>query len=153
MYSIRVDSVRNLLVVELTGRVTTAEALRAVSQGFTLAEAGSIWAISCDLTAVRRGPGGMLVVAAAVASRLREGMQVALIGGRQRAFAERLMRFSGAPDALHAFDDAAAAQAWLTPLLRKPPRISETERRHASTIVGPAAAATQPRRRATDPAA
>jgi len=55
MYSIRVEPETNQLLVTLTGRVSTAEALRAASQAFTLAEAGRIAAIACDTTALRRG--------------------------------------------------------------------------------------------------
>jgi len=46
MYSIRVEPETNQLLVTLTGRVSTAEALRAASQAFTLAEAGRIAAIA-----------------------------------------------------------------------------------------------------------
>jgi hypothetical protein len=56
MYSIRVDAESNQLLVALSGRVTTAEALRAVSQAFTLAEAGHILAIRCDTAGLQRGP-------------------------------------------------------------------------------------------------
>jgi len=136
MYSIRVEPETNQLLVTLTGRVSTAEALRAASQAFTLAEAGRIAAIACDTTALRRGPGGMLLVATALAAGYREGMRVALIGeGTRRRLAERLVRYSRIPtEGIAAFDSEGEASAWLAPVLRRAPRLSGTEMRHIEAL-------------------
>ncbi|MFN8506389.1 MAG: hypothetical protein U0547_02330 [Dehalococcoidia bacterium] len=136
MYSIRVEPETNQLLVTLTGRVTTAEALRAASQAFTLAEAGRIAAIVCDTTALRRGPGGLLLVATALAAGHREGMRLALIGeGTRRRLAERLARYSRIPaEGIAAFESEAEARDWLAPVLRRAPRLSGTELRHVEAL-------------------
>ncbi|MGE5594497.1 MAG: hypothetical protein ACM3S1_00520, partial [Hyphomicrobiales bacterium] len=105
MYAIRVDDQRKLLRLELSGRVTTDEALRAVSQAYALAEAGAILGVLCDLTPLDRGPAGLLLVAAAVAAGYREGMRLAFVGGEHQArAAERVVRFSGLREGAGCFD-------------------------------------------------
>jgi hypothetical protein len=37
---------------------------------------------------------------------------------------------------MQAFGGSAESEAWLAPLLRKPPRMGETERRHARRLLG-----------------
>lgn len=138
MYTMRVDAERRLLSVECRGRLTTEEALRAVSQAFTLAEAGNIRGVICDLAGVHRGPGGLLIVAAAFASRFQPSMRVAFVGsGARLDIARRFIRFSGVRNGLRAFGEAGEASAWLNPVLRRPkPRLSTTELRHAQEMVG-----------------
>lgn len=140
MYSIRVDAESNQLLVALSGRVTTAEALRAVSQAFTLAEAGHILAIRCDTAGLQRGPGGTVLVAAAIAARYRDGMRLSIVGdGVRRRLAERIARFSRIPaEGILAVDTVAEAQAWLQPVLRRAPRLSGTELRHVDVLTHPA---------------
>lgn len=136
MYSIRVNADTNQLLVALSGRLSTNEALRAVSQAFTLAEAGNILAISCDTTQLRRGPAGVVLVGTALAARYRPGMRIAFIGeGLHRAFAERVARFSGiAATGISAFESTADARAWLAPVLQRTPRLSGTELRHVESL-------------------
>ncbi len=137
MYAIRVDTRRHVLEVEFSGRMVTAEAVRAVAQAAALAEAGGLRAVACDLRGLQRGPAGLLKVAALVALRFQPGMRLALVGGAgQGAFADRFIAFSGMGDAVQLFEDDGDAHAWLEPVLRKAgPRVSSTELRHANEIL------------------
>ncbi len=137
MYIMRVDPARRLLSVEMRGRLTTEEALRAVSQGFTLAEASRIRGIYCDVERLNRGPGGMLVVSAALASRFVSGMRMAFVGtSPQMDVARRLIRFSGVRGGLATFDTEAEAEEWLAPALAQPGRrLTGTALRHAETLL------------------
>lgn len=137
MYTMRVDATTNLLSVECRERLTTEEALRAVSQAFALAEAGNIRGLLWDLSQLRRGPGGLLVVAAAVACRYQTGMRIALVGsGIQLELARRFIRFSGLRTGLRSFDSEGQAHRWLSPVLARPEtRLSHTELRHAREMV------------------
>jgi len=142
MYAIRVDNSVAILRVELSGRVTTAEALRAASQAYTLAEAGNIAAVECDLAAVRRGPGGLLVIATALAAGFRTGMRIAFVGTPgQCRIAGRIARFSGMKDGIRTFETQEGAAAWLSPALPAAAQSAGTARRHldARTQVQPAA--------------
>lgn len=137
MYAIRVDDERKLLRVELSGRVTTDEALRAVSQAYTLAEAGGIRAMLCDLGALRRGPGSLLVVAAALAGGYSDGLRVALVGARDRSrMLERLVRFSGIGAGIGAFSTIEDAGAWLRPVLREVRPARRPLRDEAEALLG-----------------
>lgn len=161
MYAIRVDDERKLLRVELSSRVTTDEALRAVSQAYTLAEAGGIRAVLCDLSALRRGPGSLIVVAAALAGGYREGLRVALVGARDRSrMLDRLVRFSGIGPGIDAFATIEDAGAWLRPVLRevRPTRRSLREEAEALlgrqvVLEGGGGTGGRPRRLPQDPAA
>jgi len=116
MYTIQVDAGRKRLAVVLSEHVDTDEALRALSQALTLSEADGISAVTCDVTAVRRGPGSLIHIAAGLALGYREGMRIALISGSdQHTTATRLMRYSGLRDGVRVFASQAAADAWLGP--------------------------------------
>ena len=123
MYVIRVDHNRTLLKVECSGHITTAEAVRAISQAFALAEAGNIWAMAVDVTAVTIGPDEIDVVGAALAASHRLGTRIAFVTGTgTRTIVDRLRRLSGVPDAAGAFESDAGARAWLETALRSGPR-------------------------------
>lgn len=129
MYSIRAQR-GELLDTELSGRLTTAEALRAVSQSFALAEADGIWRAVCDVRAVERGPGNLLLVAASFASRYQEGMRVALVSRpEQLALVRRFARYTGSRAGVAAFLTPEAAANWLDSE-DVAPRLSSTEQRH-----------------------
>ncbi|MGH2634016.1 MAG: hypothetical protein ACRDG3_11445 [Tepidiformaceae bacterium] len=116
MYTIRVDQGQRLLVMALSERVDTDEALRALSQALTLSETDGISAVVCDVTAVQRGPGSLIHVAAGLALGYRPGMRIALISGSdQFSTATRFMRYSGLRDGVRVFSSAAAAEAWVGP--------------------------------------
>jgi hypothetical protein len=137
MYSLREDGVRKLLLIELSERLTTEEALRAMSQAFMLTEASKIRGVRCDVTRITRGPGGLLMVAAALASRYRPALHIAFVADTaQLPFISRLIRFSGVRENLRAFESAAEADTWLAPALGQPQkRLSSTARRHAETML------------------
>lgn len=143
MYTMRVDPARQLLTVEMRGRLSTEEALRAVSQGFTLAEASRINGILCDVNGLVRGPGGLLIVAAALAARFHPTTRMAVVGNSaQLNVTRRLIRFSGVRNGLRTFDSTAEAEGWLAPVLARPQRrLSGTALRHAASLLGDAQAA------------
>lgn len=135
MYAIRVDENRKLLRVELSGWLTTDEALRAVSQSVTLAEASDIAAIMCDMTQLERGPAGVLLVGAAITTGLGPGMRLALVGRRPHLrAAARVLRFAGLRQGAATFEGIPDAERWLAPVLRQPSRLSQTELRHAEAL-------------------
>lgn len=112
MYAIRASG--NTLQVSFSDVVPTEEALRAISQAFALADAGSIAAAICDLRDITRGPANSLVVAAALASRYRMGMRVAFIASPgQVPFIRRVARASGIREGLGVFDSIPRAESWL----------------------------------------
>ena len=116
MYTITEDPGKRLLIMALSGRVDTDEALRALSQALTLSETDAISAVVCDVTAVQRGPASLIRIAAGLALGYRPGMRVALLSGdQQRATATRFARFSGLRDGVRVFASADDAQAWVGP--------------------------------------
>ena len=129
MYVIRARH-GNLIEAEFSGRLTTAETLRAVSQAFTLAEADGITRAMCDTRGVERGPGNLLLVAAAFAARNRIEVRVAL-GSRPEQFAlgQRFARYTGARTGVGVFTTRETATAWLNSG-EAPARPSSTELRH-----------------------
>ena len=137
MYSLREDGARKLLLIELSERLTTEESLRAMSQAFMLTEASKLRGVHCDVTRITRGPGGLLMVAAALASRYRPALRVAFLGNAaQLPFITRLIRFSGVRENLRAFESSAEADMWLEAVLVQPQkRLSSTARRHAETML------------------
>ncbi len=138
MYTIREDGVKKLLILEVSGGMRTEEALRAISQSFTLAEASGIRAIRCDILNLTKGPAGLLMLAASVALRHQTGMRVAIMGTeRQLKIATRLTTFSGLRDGMKAFDSNLEADTWLRPALASSvAKISSTARRHAEAMLG-----------------
>ncbi len=140
MYTIRADSAQHLLRIEMSGRVTTGEALRALSQSMALADASGIPAVSCDLSEVERGPGGLLMLAAVFSSRYHHPMRVAFVGNPGQArMVQRFMNFTGRAHAMGFFTAAENPERWLAeaPVQRRPaPRLSATARRHARTLLG-----------------
>jgi hypothetical protein len=137
MYALREDAVRKLLRIDFSGRVITDEALRAMAQAFTLTEATDIRAVRCDVSDITRGPGGLLLIAAALAMRFRPGLRVALLAeAPQLPFVSRLIRFSGVSDSVVVFESVTEADAWLMAVLPRPGgRLSGTARRHANQVL------------------
>lgn len=132
MYTLRVDSERQALLITMSGRLTSSETLRAVSQAATLAEAVRIQAVCCDVTAVEKGPGGSLVVAAMIAIRYAAPMRIAFVGSPAHSQAiRRLIRFSGVRGGVRFFGTTMGAEAWLTPVMSpRQQRLSLTEQMH-----------------------
>jgi hypothetical protein len=136
MYAIRVEAARQVISITLTDRVQTAEALRAVSQLFTLAEASDIKSVLCDVGQVQRGPGGLLVAAAALSARFTPGMRMAVVGrGVQLRIARRFVRFSGVRSGIELFESMPEAEVWLATSARRTRGVSSTERRHAEELL------------------
>ena len=150
MYAIRVETSTQRLVVTLSERLSTEEALRAVSQTFALAEAGNLTTIWCDLQSLERGPANLVVVAAALSARYQEGMRIAFIArAEQVRLLQRLVRFSGIRQGVNGFLEAAQAEAWLSLPARNNAILSSTGRRHARDLapVAPATHTAEPTRR------
>lgn len=118
MYTIQVTP-EGRLRATVSGRVTTSEALRLVSQGFALAEAGAITDLLVDVRGVERGPGQWLMLAAVVSSRLEEPMRLAVVTGpRQEPVVRRILRYSGARRRAALFMDDGAALRWFADRFR-----------------------------------
>lgn len=113
VYTARVTAEGRLLI-EASERLSTAEALRMISQGFALADAGGLTEIVADVRQVRRGPGQWLVLGAVVASRMEPMMRLAVIAEpRQAAVVRRILRYSGLRDRAQLVGDEAEALRWL----------------------------------------
>lgn len=114
MYAIRVEPQHNRLHVALTGRVTTEEALRALSQSALLLDTDGLTEVLCDITGIDRGPGRLLAVASALALRMPTSAKVALTARpEQERITRRILRFSGAGSRARCFLDPELATAWL----------------------------------------
>ena len=132
VYILRDDADTQTLRIQLSGDVTTAEAARAASQAFSLAEAGSRSRVVCDLTGVNRGPDELEAVAALFPNR-RLPFRIAFVGrANQLLVAVRLAEMGRFELSSGAFSNVADADAWLdhSPS-EKPAVVSETVRRHA----------------------
>lgn len=130
MYAIR-DTGKTLQVT-FSGPVSTEEALRAVSQAFALADAGSLSAATCDLREITRGPGSAILVAAALGSRFRSGMRVGfIISSGQLPLVRRIARFSRIPEGLGVFESFERAESWVTASSSSP---SSASRRHIEEL-------------------
>lgn len=141
MYAIRIDTARNLLEVRCSGRVSTEEAARAVSQAAALLEAGGgLHSVLCDLTAVTRGPGGLLPAAAGLAVRYRGDYRIAFVAGAgQRRLVQRFVRFTGIRQGMVVLSDEADAVSWLgAEAAISGHRLSNTELRHAEHLLAAA---------------
>lgn len=133
MYAIRVQVEEGRLAVRASGQVGPEEALRAVSQAFALAQAGSITRATCDLSAVEGGSSGIVVLGAAFASRVQPSQQVAIVcAQRQVALCRRLARLSGFGDNVGLFTREQDAVTWLGNT-RRPQELSGAARRHFAT--------------------
>lgn len=114
MYGIRDDQTTKLLYLQLSGRVHTAEAARAVSQAFALAEAGQRTRLLCDLREVSLGPDEPGVVASLISARSGTVMRFAFVGNAdQLRQAAKLARVAGIAGQAGVFSRVADAEAWL----------------------------------------
>jgi hypothetical protein len=153
VYIIRVDAERPLLNVELSGAVSTEEALRAVAQASTLAEAGHARVIRCDLHPVHEGPDCTPLVAAALAANYHPSFSVVFVGQEEKLRALRpFLRRLSAIGRVHCFDSNAAAEAFISEECGLRKHLPSTAQRHVDDLFatqspppGPAAA----QRRAT----
>jgi len=150
MYALRIRAGGVVLDAEFSGRVSTEEALRAVSQGFALAEAGNIERSLCDLRGIEEGPESLSIIAAAFSTRLMAGQRVALlVHEAQLPTVRRFGTFTHVGGGLGAFSRASDAEEWLA----KGPsmQVSTTLRRHLlrSQAQPPETAGTEPSEEAT----
>jgi hypothetical protein len=140
LYSIRVQADSATLAVVFSGGVPVAELLRAVSQGFALAEAGDIQRALCDLRQVVDGPNldTFSVIAATFVTRLEPGQRVAILcAPAQLPLARRFARFASIGEELAVFTRAADADEWLAGTPER--RLSSTAVRHLQTAAPPPA--------------
>ena len=131
MYTIRVRPDGSTLDVTFSGEVPTSEALRAVSQGFALAEAGNIQRAMCDLSEVAAGPDldTFSIIAASFVTRLLPGQRIAVLcSPAQLPMARRFSRFAEVGEELGVFTRLADADDWLRGVPEQ--RLSETALRH-----------------------
>lgn len=131
MYSIRVRPGSATLDIAFSGEVPAAEALRAVSQGFALAEAGSIQRALCDVRSVAAGPDldALPMIAASLVTRLAAGERVAVLClQEQLSVARRFARFARIGEELAVFTRLVDADEWLAAVPQQ--RLSPTALRH-----------------------
>lgn len=139
MYAIRVLVDEGLLEVTASGYVGPEEALRAVAQGFALAEAGGISRAVCDMTALTHDASSIVVLGAAFASRFQPGQRMAVVcNPRQLSLCRKLATLSRFGENFGLFTREADARAWLTAASRAT-HVSPTALRHlTSSEPGPA---------------
>lgn len=129
MYVIRVRPGGEMLEAVFEGPMPIEEALRAVSQGFALAEAGKIGRALVELSGPDGGPESVLPLAAAFRMRLGPDQRVALLcAAEQLPGARRFARLTGVRDGLGIFTRAEDAEEWLAG--RTEQRLSHTALRH-----------------------
>jgi hypothetical protein len=139
MYAIRTGADDGVLGAEFSGRVSTAEALRAVSQAFALAEAGHLTRAVCDIRGIEAGPdpSSLEVIATSVSSHLAGGRRIALLCTiRQLRLARKFARLTGAREEIGLFTRPVDAEAWLSG--RPVRRLSRTALRHMEAPALPA---------------
>lgn len=148
MYQIRVHTNSAMLDVSFSGAVSTEEALRAISQGFALAEASSIQRAMCDLRDVTAGLSldSFSLVAATFVTRLSAAQRIAVIcTAGQVAPARHFARVARAGEELGVFTRPDDAEAWLAGVPSQ--RLSRTALHHLGAFeTGPAAAPALERR-------
>jgi hypothetical protein len=143
MYVIRSLQPSALLHVELSGCVSTEEALRAISQAATLASVDGAVSVLCDVSAVSEAPDTLVPAAVLLGSAISPAMRVAVVSQpHQQPLIEKLMRVARVRRLVRFFQDQQSASAWLASASRR--RISETGLRHATE---PAKARANRRRR------
>ncbi len=114
MYMMRVDQASATLLIECSGRLSTDEAIRAVTHAYALAAAGDIHAIACDLSAVRHGPPASTPIAAVIASLHRTDLRTAVVVGRRGSGqVQQLLDLAGMDTGVKIFEDVGSARAWL----------------------------------------
>jgi hypothetical protein len=137
MYAIRVREGGDVLEAKFSGEVTTSEVLRAVSQGFALAEAGSIGRALCDLRALTAGPlPSISIIAASFVARLDAGDRVAIVcTAEQLAHTRQFARFARVGEELGVFTRESDAEQWL--MAGVSGRISRTALHHMGAFEKP----------------
>lgn len=130
VYVLQDDAATETVRIELSGIVTSAEAIRLVSQAFAFAEAGGRSRVLCNLSGVLRGPGEIDALAAML--RLRPAaLRIAFVGGgEQLKAAVKLAQMAGLERWAGAFSNNADADAWLSLPSSEQSALSETAKRH-----------------------
>lgn len=147
MYAIRVRAVDGLIEATFSGHLSPEEALRAVAQAFTLAEAGDITLGIGDLTGIGRQSSSIVVLGAAFAAKFKDTQRLAVVcSTEQLAFCRRLARLSSFDGRLGIFTREADATQWLATSVPSG-RISSTAQRHLAVEPQTASATTPARER------
>src|SRR5262249_20563578 len=127
------------LDISCSAKLSTAEAIRAITHAALLLEAGAgLNDVLCDVTNVRRGPGNLLLVAAAIAFRQSPDFRVAFVANpRQVRAVRRLIRFSGLQNGMVVLTSRADAESWLEAgALVTVRNLGITELKHAEHLLG-----------------
>ncbi len=152
MYLIRVDQARRLLTLELSGYVTTDEAVAAVCIAAEVARTDALKAARCDTFALEYGPDRPAAVAAAIAALIPADLRVAFTSPEAHLRGlRRLLRLAHFANA-RVFTSPARAETWLAGVVGHRTSLPATAKRHVEGLLGaspppssPGAAAT-PRR-------
>jgi hypothetical protein len=145
MYHIRTRPDRPLLEIELSGHVTTDEAVRLLTLATELVRSDRLRAVRCEMTALDYGPERPATVAAVLAALLPSGVRIAVTGrpGALRG-ASRVVRLARATETIRLFESAADADAWLSQAAGVRTGVPATAQRHVDDLFAPAPERTSP---------
>jgi hypothetical protein len=137
MYLIRANTERPLLNVELSGHVTTDEAVRMLTLAAELIETDKHQGVLCDVSSLDYGPDRSATVAAVLAALLPAHLRVAVTGPAPalRGVA-RIARLAHA-GSIRTFDSASAAEGWLAEAVGTRTVLPATARRHVQDLAAP----------------
>jgi hypothetical protein len=152
MYLIREQQDRSLLTLELSGHVTTDEAVSMVNIVAEMVRTDSIRAVRCDIYALEFGPDRPAAVAATLAALVSPGLRIAVMALEpQMRSIRRIFGLACLSDA-RAFASPGEAENWLAEVVGHRTQLPATAKRHAEELLGAAPApdpSSAPARRVT----
>jgi hypothetical protein len=135
MYVIRVRSGNgpDRIEAEFSGQMSTAEAMRAVSQGFALAHAGGLTSILADVRSIESGPDALEIIAVAMSLHMTPNFRCALLcQSSQVKLARRFARGTRLGRQLAIFTSETSADGWLDVVPEQ--RLGLTEQLHVRRV-------------------
>jgi hypothetical protein len=138
MYLIRANTERPLLNIELSGHVTTDEAVRMLTLAAELIKTDKHRGVLCDVSALDYGPDRPATVAAVLAALLPVHLRVAVTGlaPTLRGVA-RITGLAHAGGSIRTFDSAAEAEDWLSEVVGTRTTLPATAQRHLQEMTSP----------------
>jgi hypothetical protein len=145
MYHIRTRPDRPLLEIELSGHVTTDEAVRLLTLATELVRSDGVRAVRCDMTSLDYGPERPATVAAVLAALLPTGVRIAVTArpGTLRGVS-RVVRLAHATETIRLFESPADADAWLSLAAGVRSSVPATAQRHVDDLLAPSQERTAP---------
>jgi hypothetical protein len=135
MYLIRVDQARRLLTLELSGHVTTDEAVAAMCIVAEIVRTDGLKAARCDTFALEYGPDRPAAVAAALAAVIPAELRLAFAGPEEhRRGLRHLLRLAHVANA-KVFTSHAETEEWLAEVIGHRTSLPSTARRHVDDLL------------------